>query len=563
MTGRSTEQLTREIVERFRTVHGDRFGYGDVRFYGLNVKVKIVCSEAGHGVFEQTPTNHLSGQGCPRCKGRAAWETRASNGPGNGKSFADRCPQWVHQWDHERNGALHPEIAYPKSKKIVWWHEPACGHSWEQRITDRGVAAQRCPICTGDILQAGVNDVLTCHPDLAREWHPTRNAPLWPANISISSGKKVWWKCAACGEEWETKINSRTKGSRTGCPRCASNRIWEKRGRPPFERSFAGAAEPHLLNQWSPRNPEGPEDVYFGNTSKAIRWVHPDCGHEWRQSVYNRVKAAPGCPVCDGRVVVAGINDLSTTNPDIAARWHPTLNGDVTPRVLRPYSNKKLWWACPTCKRPFQRTVTGMVSNGSIICSDCSAVARGRKKAAPAPGRSFEDEHPNLAREWHPTRNGALHPNQLRSGSNERVWWLCDYGHEWEGQLSQRTSVRRRSCPHCTPGSYGERAVVDLLKEHGVKYERQWTDSSLRDQAVLRFDFMLPEFRMLIEFDGEQHRRPTRFGAHTREDAIAAFEALQRRDEKKTAWARENGWSLVRIDSIPSISIVLKAMGVI
>jgi len=179
------------------------------------------------------------------------------------------------------------------------------------------------------------------------------------------------------------------------------------------------------------------------------------------------------------------------------------------------------------------------------------------------PGHSFEDEYPEIAREWHPTRNGALRPNQVRSGSNKRVWWLCDYGHEWEGAVNQRTSPRqRRCCPHCTPGSFGERAIVDTLKAHEVKYERQWTDPSCRDQGVLPFDFVVPEHHALIEFDGEQHRRPARFG-RSADEADAAFSEQLRRDAIKTAWAHDNGWNLIRVSSIESIKDVLRTNRII
>jgi len=101
-----------------------------------------------------------------------------------------------------------------------------------------------------------------------------------------------------------------------------------------------------------------------------------------------------------------------------------------------------------------------------------------------------------------------------------------------------------------------------VLKEHEIKYERQWSDSSLQDQSVLRYDFMLPVTRTLIEFDGEQHRRPTTFGNQSEADAITAFDEQQRRDKMKTEWARDNGWTLIRISSIPTIEGTLRAVGV-
>lgn len=560
----STADSTRRIIERFHAAHGSRYGYSEVLYYGKNVKVKVVCHEQGHGIFEQTPANHLLGQGCPSCKGHTARKTRAAKGPGEGKSFAELRPAWVYQWDSEHNGDLRPEHAYPTSGKVAWWHEPTCGHRWQQKITNRGAAAQQCPVCTGDIFQSGVNDLITLCPEVAREWHPTKNVPLTPAQLSISSGQRVWWTCKECRNEWATKVNSRTKGNRTGCPRCGQDLVWEKRGKPAHEKSVAGRAGPEVLAQWSARNTERPEDVYFGNTTLALWWIHPDCRHEWRQSAYNRAEAASGCPVCNGRIVVAGINDLATTDPQVAARWHPKLNGLVTPRDLRRFSNKKFWWRCPTCQAPYERTVTGMVTKGSVLCRDCARKAAGQKRAAPIPGHSFADEHPGISEEWHPTLNESLRSNQVRSGSNKSVWWLCSYGHSWQAQVSHRTSPRtKRTCPHCAPGSYGERAVIDVLQANEVKYERQWSDPTLKDRSRLRYDFMLPESRALIEFDGEQHRRSSRFGSQTHEEAAVALEDQKRRDQLKTNWARENHWALIRIETIPEISDALKAHNII
>jgi hypothetical protein len=37
---------------------------------------------------------------------------------------------------------------------------------------------------------------------------------------------------------------------------------------------------------------------------------------------------------------------LATTNPKLAAEWHPTKNGDLTPSSVMSGSNKKVWWKC-------------------------------------------------------------------------------------------------------------------------------------------------------------------------------------------------------------------------
>jgi hypothetical protein len=56
------------LIDNFRMVHGDVYDYNIIEYTNSLIKIKIVCPV--HGVFEQLPTNHLNGHGCPKCVGR-------------------------------------------------------------------------------------------------------------------------------------------------------------------------------------------------------------------------------------------------------------------------------------------------------------------------------------------------------------------------------------------------------------------------------------------------------------------------------------------------------------
>ena len=58
-----------EFIKKARKVHGDKYDYSKVEYVNCMTKVCISCPE--HGEFCQTPTNHLNGHGCPKCKGEA------------------------------------------------------------------------------------------------------------------------------------------------------------------------------------------------------------------------------------------------------------------------------------------------------------------------------------------------------------------------------------------------------------------------------------------------------------------------------------------------------------
>ena len=85
----------------------------------------------------------------------------------------------------------------------------------------------------------------------------------------------------------------------------------------------------HLLEQWdAARNaPYTPEMVSYGSRLKV--WWRCEQGHEWQSLVKSRTDGC-NCPVCTNRMLLTGENDLASRFPDLAAQWHPTLNGALT-----------------------------------------------------------------------------------------------------------------------------------------------------------------------------------------------------------------------------------------
>lgn len=92
-------------------------------------------------------------------------------------------------------------------------------------------------------------------------------------------------------------------------------------------------------------------------------------GHEWESITSHRTHGS-GCPTCSGKKILIGFNDLATTNPDIAALWHPTSNGDLKPSSITAGSQKKVWWQCS--KGHDWQTVTTSLTRGSG-CPECAS----------------------------------------------------------------------------------------------------------------------------------------------------------------------------------------------
>ena len=101
-------------------------------------------------------------------------------------------------------------------------------------------------------------------------------------------------------------------------------------------------------------------------------------------------------------------------------------------------------------------------------------------------------------------------------------------------------------CPSCdTYTQAGEAKVNAYLRSHGIVSIRQKRFSDCIDIRTLPFDFYLPDYNMIIEYDGIQHFKPV-YAYHI-EDPEAYLELVKRHDEIKNKYCRDNNIKLIRI----------------
>ena len=109
--------------------------------------------------------------------------------------------------------------------------------------------------------------------------------------------------------------------------------------------------------------------------------------------------------------------------------------------------------------------------------------------------------------------------------------------------------------------SMGEKRVARWLEQNNLIYKREWTGHGLRakknKRIVLRCDFYLPDQKIIIEFDGQQHFEPIRFGNQTKKEASEYFSVLVENDERKNKWAKKNDHHMIRIRYDELVSEVL------
>lgn len=210
-------------------------------------------------------------------------------------------------------------------------------------IHDIDVERDRTAILAQYISGIREKSLESLYPELVKEWHPTKNGDLLPSMFSPRMDKKVWWQCPL-GHAYEDTPAHRT-GMGTNCPYCSNRRLLI--GFNDFKTTNTNAK---LFAEWdTEKNLEAgiAMDGLTEGSKKKVFWICPQ-GHSYRTTMTER-KRGSGCPVCVGRIVQTGVNDLASVNPALAEEWHPTKNGSFLPTQVTEHSNKKVWWKCSVC----------------------------------------------------------------------------------------------------------------------------------------------------------------------------------------------------------------------
>lgn len=124
---------------------------------------------------------------------------------------------------------------------------------------------------------------------------------------------------------------------------------------------------------------------------------------------------------------------------ELLEQWDSKRNGPLTPENVSYGSKRKVWWQCKKGHH-WQAAVHTRTGSGAN-CPVCAG------KVAQAGENDLATWFPQLARQWHPVKNGTQTPEQILPGSHKMAWWICEKGHEWQARVKSR--VGGCGCPVC------------------------------------------------------------------------------------------------------------------
>ena len=191
---------------------------------------------------------------------------------------------------------------------------------------------------------------------------------------------------------------------------------------------------PALIAEWDwDKNIElklEPNELLCGSNKKA--WWRCALGHSWEAVIAERANGS-GCPYCANKKVLAGYNDLASTNPELISEWNYSKNTELKVDGVTASSLKKVWWICEKGHEWEAAIASRTSGSGCPICAN-RKVLKGYN--------DLQALFPAVAAEWHPTKNGETTPDEVLAGTNAKFWWQCKFGHEWQCSVVDR---RRRS----------------------------------------------------------------------------------------------------------------------
>lgn len=324
----------------------------------------------------------------------------------------------------------------------------------------------------------------------------------------VNNKTKVCIICPKHGEFWQTPehhINGH------GCKKCQYELFSEERR--------------DSLETWIDKSNKTHNGKYDYSKVKDINnggkvcIICPEHGEFWQTPIPH--SNGKGCPKC-GRIKANKSESLTTEEFVIKASKVHEFKYDYS-RVNYKNWTEKICIICPKHGEFWQSPRDHLKGAG---CQECKK-EKLRKLLLSSVDRFIE-------------KSKKIHSNKydyskvVYSDTKTKVCIICPkHGEFWQSPAHHASGV---GCPLCRESSM-EKEICLLLNNNGFKFERQYRNKKLGN---LSLDFYLPEYKIAIECQGEQHFEPVEhFGGEKK------FEETIKRDKIKKEICENNGVRLL------------------
>lgn len=389
------------------------------QYKGSSVNILCRCKVCSHEWMVR-PGNLLSGKGCPIC----AIERNAMRRTKSQDQFLAEL-----SFNNPTVDSLEP---YRGMGRKILFHCRNCGYKWHAR-PDHALNGHGCPVCGGSMQK----DHKTFLEQLAKI-----NPMIEPLEPYINARKKILCRCGFCKNEWYGTPDKLLQGN--SCPNC------DKRNKSSFPEQaiyyYLRKVYPDAVNRYCLPHTRTEVDIFLPSVKIGIEydgifWHKSKAEHELKKYRICKENGITLYRVRESLKQVDGISDGTFI------RSKP-YNFDTLDAVL-----KDLFFEM------------GLVIEVNTFADSANIREQFYTELSK---NSLALLYPEVAKEWHPERNGAITPNMVSYGCNEKFWWLCPKcKNEWLAVVASRTT-RGRGCPVCGRNSL----ALKLKKKNEVFVEQ-------------------------------------------------------------------------------------------
>lgn len=335
------------------------------------------------------------------------------------------------------------------------------------------------------------------HPELAKQWHPTKNGDLKPYSISKGSSKIIWFSCNVAPDHiWKIEVRKRTH-KKSGCPFCEEKKAsstynlkknypeasakwdfklnenlfpenfspksnlsvwwkcnsfedhpsWKKSIRSQIKNDFCptcksfGHISRHLLKFWDYKKNIDLDPFKVTNSSGLKVWWCCEQNHSYQMKIHHK-SSGIGCPVCSGRIV-SEKNSLFHNHRRTMDYWDYEKNKGINPKLIARSSTKVVYWKCAEADDHKWKQRIDQVAKNKEKCPYCNNFKTTRSN-------SLKEMFPDVYNQILFSRHDNKILENLNFKTSKKIWFICPKGddHIWKASVYHRT-INNSGCPVC------------------------------------------------------------------------------------------------------------------
>jgi very-short-patch-repair endonuclease/ribosomal protein L37E len=482
---------TEQFIEEANNIHGDTYNYDKVEYINTNTKVIIGCNV--HGEFQQSPSDHIQGKGCPKCGILQSANIRRKTTD----QFIEEAYK-IHgdTYNYDKANYINTDTKVIIGCKI---------HGEFQQTPDNHLHGKGCPKCGFLKTQQTQTYTTTQFIKLAKEIHGDKYT--YDKVEYINTVTKVIIGCKIHGG-FQQPPNDHIQGA--GCPKCGILQRANIRKKT-TEKFIEDANKTHnyIYNY--------DKVIYVNSKNNVIIGckIHGD----FQQTPSSHLRGQE-CPKCE-RNIISKDEFLSKVKE---------IHGDKYTYDKAEYINTttKIIVGCKIHGEFQQHAGNHLKGHGCSICAIFNRANIRRK-----PTEQFIEE----ANKKHNYIYNYDKVEYINCKNNVII--ICNIHGEFE--QNPYGHLIGHGCPYCLLKTEGKlrQALLTIYPNLETQFKQEWCQN-MTTKRYLPFDFCLTDYKIIIELDGEQHFKKVK---KWKNDPIIT----QKRDRYKMRQAIKNGYSVIRL----------------